>query len=102
MLLQFVVQDANAHQTIPFLNYWSDLLGCQGGHWHDEIMFKRLSVDGGGAGQAAADALYHSSVIEKGSLLGPIVQSMCPYGMSVHGSMMISISRLGLRVQAFG
>lgn len=69
--LQFVVQDANAHQTIPFLNYWSDLLGCQGGHWHDEIMFKRLSVDGGGAGQAAADALYHSSVIEKGITAGP-------------------------------
>ncbi|MGC6507866.1 MAG: radical SAM/SPASM domain-containing protein [Myxococcota bacterium] len=68
--LQFVVQEANAHQTIDFLNYWADLLGCQGGMWHDEIMFKRLSVDGGDVGQAAADALYHSNVIEKGIVAG--------------------------------
>ena len=68
--LQFVVQKGNAHQTIDFLNYWSDLLSCQGGAWHDEIMFKRLSVDGGAEGQAAADALYHASVLDKGIAQG--------------------------------
>ena len=30
-----------------FLTYWMDLFRCQGGGWHDEILFKRLSVDGG-------------------------------------------------------
>ena len=69
--LQFVVQKANAHQTTEFLNYWSDLLSCQGGSWHDEIMFKRLSVDGGAEGQAEADALYQASVIEQGIVSGP-------------------------------
>ena len=57
--VQFVVQEGNAHEAGDFLRYWADLLGCQGGgHWHDEIMFKRLSVGGGAAGQAAADRLY--------------------------------------------
>ena len=65
-------------------------------------MFKRLSVDGGGAGQGLLMPFTTPVSLKRGSLLGPIVQSMCPYGMSVHGSMMISISRLGLRVQAFG
>ncbi len=67
--VQFVVQPGNAHETIDFLKYWSDLLHCQGGdHWHDEIMFKRLSVDGGAKGQAAADHLYVQSVQKKGIL----------------------------------
>lgn len=64
--LQFVVQNANAHQTHIFLDYWADLLSCQGGLWHDEVMFKRLSVDGGDIGQSEADTLYHQSVISKG------------------------------------
>jgi len=57
--LQFVVQEGNAHEAGAFLRYWADLLACQGGpDWHDEVLFKRLSVGGGAAGQAAADALY--------------------------------------------
>ncbi len=60
--LQFVVQAGNAHEVDRFLSYWRDLLACQGGPaWCDEIMFKRLSVGGGSAGQAAADALYETS-----------------------------------------
>lgn len=63
--LQFVVQEGNAHEARPFLEYWSDLLACQGGEqWHDEIMFKRLSVGGGAQGQAAADALYERTMAE--------------------------------------
>ena len=61
--LQFVVQPGNDHEAGDFLAYWDDLLACQGGDgWHDEILFKRLSVDGGAAGQAAADALYELTV----------------------------------------
>ena len=63
---QFVVQEGNAHETQAFLDYWSDLLSCYGGEWHDEILFKRLSVDGGATGQAAADQLYESSVGGRG------------------------------------
>ncbi len=48
---QFVVQAANAHEVGPFLAYWGDLVACQGGDWHDEVLFKRLSVGGGAAGQ---------------------------------------------------
>jgi len=70
--LQFVVQDGNAHEAATFLNYWSDLLTCQGGEsWHDEIMFKRLSVGGGSEGQAAADALYERTMAEAGIRAGP-------------------------------
>jgi hypothetical protein len=69
--LQFVVQPGNAHETTMFLTYWADLLNCQGGqYYHDEIMFKRLSVDGGAAGQAAADQLYVESVQQKGITAG--------------------------------
>jgi MoaA/NifB/PqqE/SkfB family radical SAM enzyme len=65
--LQFVVQEANAHEARDFLDYWADLLACQGGsEWHDEIMFKRLSVGGGTEGQAAADALYDRAMTEAG------------------------------------
>ena len=65
--VQFVVQPGNAHETVSFLQYWMDLFSCQGGGaWHDEIMFKRLSVDGGAEGQAEADRLYVQSVLEKG------------------------------------
>ena len=61
--LQFVVQDGNAHEAGDFLGYWSDLLSCQGGsQWHDELMFKRLSVGGGTTGQAAADRLYEDTM----------------------------------------
>ena len=56
---QFVVQEGNDHELAPFLQYWTDLLACQGdGPWHDEVMFKRLGVGGGGPGQAEADARY--------------------------------------------
>lgn len=64
---QFVVQQENAREVRAFLDYWLDLLGCQGGeHWHDEILFKRLSVDGGGEGQAQADRLYQDAVLGAG------------------------------------
>ena len=70
--LQFVVQEGNAHEAADFLAYWSDLLSCQGGEaWHDEIMFKRLSVGGGAEGQAAADALYERTMAEAGIEAGP-------------------------------
>ena len=61
--LQFVVQSGNAHEAGNFLSYWADLLACQGGEaWHDELMFKRLSVGGGAEGQAAADQLYEDTM----------------------------------------
>lgn len=65
--VQFVVQQGNAHETQSFLQYWLDCFRCYGGEmWHDEIMFKRLSVDGGGQGQHQADQLYHQTVIARG------------------------------------
>ena len=66
--LQFVVQDGNAHEALQFRQYWLDTLRCYGtgGLWHDEIMFKRLSVDGGAKGQQQADALYESLFYSKG------------------------------------
>jgi hypothetical protein len=65
--VQFVVQEENGKEVLDFLTYWSDLFACQGGEfWHDEILFKRLSVDGGGEGQAAADRLYQKSVLDQG------------------------------------
>ncbi len=61
--LQFVVQEGNAHEAGDFLSAWSKLLAEHGGkQWHDEIMFKRLSVGGGAEGQAAADALYERTM----------------------------------------
>ena len=65
--VQFVVQEENGKEVLDFLTYWSDLFACQGGEfWHDEILFKRLSVDGGGEGQAAADLLYQKFVLDQG------------------------------------
>ncbi len=66
--LQFVVQKGNAHEVLQFKQYWIDVLTCYGtgGIWHDEIMFKRLSVDGGGKGQRQADELYEKSVLQHG------------------------------------
>ncbi len=66
--LQFVVQQGNAHETLEFKQYWMDLLTCYGtgGLWHDEIMFKRLSIDGGAKGQREADLLYEQSVLQQG------------------------------------
>ena len=71
--LQFVVQEGNAHEAGAFLDYWADLLACQGdrARWHDEVMFKRLSVGGGAAGQAAADALYERTMARFGLSAGP-------------------------------
>lgn len=61
--VQFVVQPVNAHEARSFLDFWLDLLACQGGEpWHDEILFKRLSVGGGSAGQAEADRLYEQTL----------------------------------------
>jgi MoaA/NifB/PqqE/SkfB family radical SAM enzyme len=69
---QFVVQEGNDHELLPFLRYWTDLLSCQGiGPWHDEVMFKRLSVGGGGPGQAAADARYEAALKRAGIAAGP-------------------------------
>ena len=66
--LQFVVQADNAHEALQFRQYWLDTLRCYGtgGMWHDEIMFKRLSVDGGASGQQQADGLYETSILQKG------------------------------------
>ena len=33
-------------------------MSVRGGSWHDEILFKPLSVDGGAEGQAESDLLY--------------------------------------------
>jgi len=61
------VQKENAHEAESFLKYWRDLFLCYGGEqWYDEIMFKRLSVDGGGKGQAEVDALYQETILNKG------------------------------------
>jgi MoaA/NifB/PqqE/SkfB family radical SAM enzyme len=61
--LQFVVQDGNEGEAGDFLAYWSGLLdGPEDGHWHDEVLFKRLSVGGGAEGQARADALYEHTM----------------------------------------
>ena len=69
--LQFVVQPGNEHELRPFLDYWADLLACQGGEaWHDELMFKRLSVGGGAEGQAAADARYEAALSQAGIKAG--------------------------------
>ena len=66
--LQFVVQDGNAQEAQAFLSYWLDTLHCYGTGdlWHDEIMFKRLSVDGGAQGQQKADDLYEKSILQQG------------------------------------
>lgn len=70
--LQFVVQDGNANEVGPFADYWTDLLQCQGepDRFHDELCFKRLSVGGGAAGQAAADALYERALERAGITAG--------------------------------
>jgi MoaA/NifB/PqqE/SkfB family radical SAM enzyme len=61
--IQFVVQEGNAHEAGAFLSYWRGLLDCQSDkRWHDEILFKRLSVGGGSKGQAEADELYRQTV----------------------------------------
>ena len=71
--LQFVVQEGNDHELAPFLRYWSDLLSCQAdGPWHDEVMFKRLSVGGGGPGQAAADDRYEAALAKSGIRPGKV------------------------------
>ena len=64
--LQFVVQQENAHEAKEFWSYWTSLLECQGGGWHDEILFKPLSVDGGGEGQARSDVLYRQTLRDSG------------------------------------
>ncbi len=71
--VQFVVQEGNAHEAGDFLRWWRDLLVCQGGapRWHDEILFKRLSVGGGGPGQAAADDRYEATMDRFGIVPGP-------------------------------
>ncbi len=78
--VQFVVQTGNAHEALAFRQYWLDLLGCYGtgGLWHDEIMFKRLSVDGGGDGQREADQLYVESILQQG------IQSESINGVQIH------------------
>ncbi len=70
--LQFVVQEGNDHELADFLAYWRDLLACQGNpdRFHDEVMFKRLSVAGGATGQAAADARYEAAVRRAGVVAG--------------------------------
>lgn len=71
--LQFVVQAGNEHEAGDFLAYWADLLGCQGGEdWHDELMFKRLSVGGGSEGQAQADRLYEDTMKRFGIVAGRV------------------------------
>jgi len=62
--IQFVVQEGNSHESRSFLQYWKDVFSDFGGHWHDELMFKRLSVGGGTMGQAKADSLYEKSIAQ--------------------------------------
>ncbi len=66
--VQFVVQQGNAHEAGEFARWWGDLLRCQGGapDWHDEILFKRLSVAAGGPGQAEADDRYEVTMARFG------------------------------------
>jgi hypothetical protein len=65
--VQFVVQPGNAHEVGEFSRYWTDALGCHGaGRGHAEILFKRLSVGGGAAGQAEADRLYETTMARFG------------------------------------
>jgi hypothetical protein len=65
--VQFVVQPGNAHEAGEFLRYWTDALSCHGaGRGHAEILFKRLSVGGGAAGQAEADRLYEEAMARFG------------------------------------
>ena len=64
--VQFVVQKGNAHECHSFLYYWRQKLAPHHDIWHDEIMFKRLSVGGGAQGQAEADRLYEQSILESG------------------------------------
>ncbi len=61
--VQFVVQETNHAEAGDFLRYWEDAFTCLGGGvGHGEILFKRLSVSGGAAGQAAADRLYEQTM----------------------------------------
>jgi MoaA/NifB/PqqE/SkfB family radical SAM enzyme len=61
--VQFVVQPTNHDEAGEFLRYWEDAFACLGGGvGHGEILFKRLSVSGGAAGQAAADRLYEDTM----------------------------------------
>jgi hypothetical protein len=64
--IQFVVQNGNSHECYSFLHYWVGVFLKKGGEWHDELMFKRLSVGGGAKGQAEADELYERSVTRSG------------------------------------
>ena len=73
--VQFVVQRENAHEVEFFKDYWLSIFRCYARNeeetngmvqWHDEIMFKRLSVDGGARGQSEADAIYVEHVLTKG------------------------------------
>ncbi len=65
--VQFVVQPGNAHEAAAFLAYWRGWWRCHGpGGGHLEVLFKRLSVGGGGPGQAAADALYERTLADAG------------------------------------
>ena len=64
--IQFVVQQENAHEAHSFLLYWKNIFDAWGGFWHDELMFKRLSVGGGAEGQAAADLTYERSITQTG------------------------------------
>lgn len=65
--VQFVVQPGNAHEARAFLDYWEGWRRCHGARGgHLEVLFKRLSVGGGGPGQAAADALYETTLREAG------------------------------------
>jgi len=64
--IQFVVQEGNSHEAHSFLYYWRDVFSSFGGSWHDELMFKRLSVGGGAQGQAKADELYEKSIFQAG------------------------------------
>ena len=64
--VQFVVQEGNAHECHSFLYYWQSVFDEYGGAWHDELMFKRLSVGGGAKGQSQADQLYEQSIHKGG------------------------------------
>jgi len=61
--VQMVVQEENAAEVGEFEGYWRAFFTCRTPPGHDEILFKRLHVAGGGDGQALADRTYDGAIL---------------------------------------
>ena len=72
LAVQFVVQPGTEPEVADFVAYWRDAFACQGdpARFADEVQLKRLSVGGGSAGQAEADARYEAATA--GMATGPL------------------------------